>query len=373
MRRRKARGWWFLGLLLLVLIGAAVGIRAWSIQRDVAHWEAYRAHCRATGEDLGVTAWIPTAVPDEDNVFRHPWMSGFLESETSPQSEAVAELRSLPGLALDGYVGPSEGNSWFDGREAEAAAVLQAGKERASHVKAIHEAAARVACQPPVDLADSMKDIDGPWTRISDLGPMLTLLADAAMASGDASLATDNLEALLRLGNHLRGGSFLLVTVIGANFESRAGVIIDAGLSRQVFRPEDRRRLLAAMRTRPVPDEIVAAMRVERGIFLGSLNGEVTKSPPAGFRGKFAAFLNPPRRLVATNSLHFCRMLEGILASGASRGAWEDFARHIHEVSRVEIKPTIKISVSSLVMTNLAESLFVQEDYFDHLRQLLAD
>jgi hypothetical protein len=127
------------------------------------------------------------------------------------------------------------------------------------------------------------------------------------------------------------------------------------------------------MRTRPVPDEIVAAMRVERGIFLGSLNAEVTKSTPAGFREKFAAFLNPPRRLVATNSLHFCRMLEGVLASGASRGAWEDFGRHIHEVSRIEIKPTIKISVSSLVMTNLAESLFVLEDYLGHLRQRLAE
>ncbi len=218
-----------------------------------------------------------------------------------------------------------------------------------------------------------MKDIDGPWTRISDLGPMLALHADAAMASGDASLATAHLEAMLRFGSHLRGGNFLLVTLQGGLFENRAAMIIDAGLSRHVFRPEDRLRLLASMRTRPFPDEMVAAMRVERGIFLASLEGEVTKGTPTGIKEKFAAFLNPPRRLVATNSLHFCRMLEGTLAFGASRGAWEDFGRHIHGVSRGEIKPTIKISVSTLVMTNLAESLFVHEDYLDHVRQRLAE
>jgi hypothetical protein len=372
MPRWKARSWWIL-VLLLLLIAAAAGFRSWSIQRDVAQWEDYRAHCRATGQDLGVESWLPAPVPDEDNVFRHPWMSVFLDSETSPQAEAVAKMRSRPGLDLEGYEGPSDGKSWFDGREAEAAGVLQSGKEQAADLKAIHEVAARVACQPPVDLGDSTKDIDGPWTRVSDLGPMLALHADAAMASGDASLATAHLEAMLRFGNHLRGGNFLLVTVMGVLFENRAAMIIDVGLSRQLFRPQDRRRLLAAMRTRPVPDEMVAAMRVERGIFLASLEGEVTKGTPIGFKEKFAAFLNPPRRLVATDSLHFCRMLEGILASGASRGAWEDFGRHIHEVSRGEVNPTIEISVSSLVMTNLAESLFVHEDYLDLLRQNLAE
>lgn len=319
MSRWKARIWWVLGLLLLLLVAAAAGFRSWSIQREVAQWEDYRAHCRSSGEDLGVEPWLPAPVPDEDNVFGHPWMSGFLESERSPQAEAVAKMRAGPGLALESYEAPSDGGSWFDGREAQAAALLEAGKEQASDLKAIHEAAARVACQPPVDLGDSMKDIDGPWTRISDLGPVLALHADAAVASGDASLATAHLEAMLRFGDHLRGGNFLLVTLMGWVFENRAAMIIDAGLSRHLFRPEDRRRLLAAMRTRPVPDEMVAAMRVERGIFLGSLDGEVRKGTPVGFKEKFGAFLNPPRRLVATNSLHLCRTLEGILASGAGR------------------------------------------------------
>lgn len=373
MSRWKARTWWILGLLLLLQIGAVVGFRGWAVHRDIDDWENYQANARARGEDLGIKAWLPTAVPDDDNVFGHPWVVALLASESSPQAEAVAELQAWPGLALDGYEAPSKGKSWFDGREAEAARVLRAGKDRADDFKAIHEAAGRGGCQPPVDLDGSFENVGGPWTRIGDLGQMLSVHADAAMASGDSSTAIADLEAMLNLGRHLRGGNFLLATVIGAGFEAHARKVIDAGLSRQIFQPEDRLRLLAAMRKRPVPDELAAVMRVERGVFLAALEKLVATPPPAGIKAKFAAFLNPSRRLVATNSLHFCRMLDAPLASGGGRAAWEDFDLHVQERSQLKETPATGIAASALALGNVAVGLFVHEDALDQIRLRLAE
>lgn len=358
---------------MLLQIGWAVGFQTWAIRRDIVQWEKYQAHCRAIGEDLGIKAWLPPVVPDDDNVFTHPWVTGFVASESSPQAVAVAEMQPWPGLALDGYEAPSKGKSWFDGREAEAAAVLRAGKDRAGDFGAIHEAAGRGGCQPPVDLDGSFENVGGPWTRIGDLGQMLSVHADAAMASGDSSTAVADLEAMLNMGRHLRGGNFLLATVIGAGFEAHARKVIDAGLSRQIFHPEDRQRLLAAMRTRPVPDELAAVMRVERGVFLAALEKLVATPQPAEFKAKFRAVLNPPKRLVATNSLHFCRMLDAPLASGGGRAAWEDFDLRVQELSQEKATPATRIAASALALGNLAASLFVHEDALDQIRQRLAE
>jgi hypothetical protein len=372
--RWKARTWWILGLLLLLQLGAAVGFRSWAIQRDIERWEEYQARCRSQGEDLGIKPWLPAAVPDDDNLFTHPWVIAFLASESSPQAEAVAEMQAWPGLDLDGYEAPAEGKSWFDGREAETAAVLQAGKERADHFRAIHEAAGRGGSRAPVDFDGPFENIGGPWTRISDLGGMLAVHADAAMASGDGPAATADLEAMLRLGNHLRGGNFLLATLIGTGFEGNARRILDAGISRRIFNPADRRRLLAALRTRPVAEELAAVSQVERGMFLAALEGLVATRPPAGIKASYAAFLNPPRRLGATNSLHLCTTLDAPLAAGGSRTAWEDFDRQVSTLSQEEEIPGTEIAGFFLgQLSNVATGLFLHEDELDLLRQRLAE
>jgi hypothetical protein len=373
MPRWKARTWWILGLLLLLQLAVAVGFCKHAIRRDLERWEDYQAHCRSIGEDLGIEAWLPAPVAPEDNVFNHPWITGFLVSESSPQAQAVGELQPWPGLGLDGHEEPADGKSWFDGREAEASAVAQAGRDRAGHFKAIHEATARTGCRPPLDFSGSYETLSGPWSRVAEFRPMLAIHAEAAMLSGDISAATADLEAMLRLGKHLRGQNFLIATLIGMAFDSRAKPIIDLGLTRNLFQAGDRRRLLAAMRTRPVHDEMAAVMRVERGMFLASLEDEIEKAQPAGFDAKLEAWLNPPARRIATNSYHFCKLLEPTLANSASRSSWEDLDRAIRRMSKEEPTPANGIAKTIYVLIGEFGPCFEQEDELDALRQRLAE
>jgi hypothetical protein len=373
MPRWKARTAWIAGSLLMLQIGAVLGQRMWSIQRDLKRWEAYQSQQRLEGEDLGIKAWLPPAVADEDNLFAHPWMLGFMASEDSPQAGAVAQLRAWPELGFDSYKAPSEGQSWFDGREAEADATLRAGRERAADLEAIHAAAGRPACQPPVALEPSYECLAHRWTRVNDLGPLLELHADAAMASGDGAAATIDLEAMLRLGQHLRGADFLLATVIGAGFEARALPLVEAGLQRNLFRGEEKRRLLAAIRTRPLPEEMAAVMRVERGLFLATLERLNPDRPPAGLKERWANWLHPPERLVATNSLHFCQMLDAPLGSPGGRPAWEDFHQRVCAPSPQDATPGTALASAALALGNVAAGLFAQEDELDRIRQQLAE
>lgn len=373
MSRGKSRIWWILGFLLLFQIAAAVGFRARAIRQDIGRWEEFQANCRTTGEDLGIKPWLPPEVADEDNFFRHPWVTGFLASESSPQAEAVEELQPWPGLALDGHEEPAEGKSWFDGREAVASAVIEAGKDRADHFKEVHEAAGRNGCQPPLDFSGSYETLSGPWTRVAGLGPMLAVHAEAAIVSGDAPAATADLEAMLRLGNHLRGQNFLLATLIGMAFETRARPIIELGLTRQVFQAGDRGRLLAAMRTRPVHDELAAVMRVERGMFLASLEDQFKKAATTGTKAKLEAWWNPPGRTIATNSFHFCKLLEPTLANPGARTSWEDFDRMIRRMAKEEPTPANAIAKTMYVLIGEFGPYFAQEDQLDLLRQRLAE
>ena len=373
MPRWKARTAWIVGSLLLLQIGALVGQRMWAIQRDIRRWEAYREQCRLRGEDLGIKAWLPPAVADSDNLFGHPWVLGFMASEDSPQAASVAKLQAWPGLALEAYEAPADGKSWFDGREAEAAAVLRAGRERSSDLEAIHAAAGRRACRPPVVPDATYEGPPHRWQRVNDLGPLLALHADAAMATGDTAAATRDLEAMLRFGRHLRGADFLLATVIGAGFEARAMPIVEAGLQRDLFRQEDKRRLLAALRTRPLPEELAAVMRVERGVFLATLERLIPDRPPTGLKERWTNWLQPPERLVATNSLHFCQMLDAPLATPGARKAWEDFGQRLSALSRRDAPPRTELANAALVVGNVAAALFIQEDELDRIRQRLAE
>lgn len=371
--RWRAKTWWILGSLLLLQILAALGFHLKAIQRDIQHWEDYQRQCRSRGEDLGIKAWLPPEVADENNLFAHPWVVGFLDSEHSPQAKAVASLREWPDSSLDGYEAPTAGQSWFDGREAEAAAVLRAGQDRAADLRAIREAAGRSACRLPIDDHGSYEGMRDPWTRIRHLETLLALHADAALASGDGPAATADLEAMLRIGKHLRGCNFLLSTMIGTGFEGRTLPLIDAGLQRSIFGADQKQRLFLALRTRPVDEEWTAVMRVERGLFLAALKQMNPNRPPTGFREQWAARLNPPKRLVATNSLHFCRLLEAPLSAGGDRAAWESFSRHIDEIPRDQRSPLTEIAAAGLYMTNMAPALFVQEDELDLLRKRLAE
>lgn len=263
MSGRKNKGWLIFSAIVFLGVLAALLYGAHGVKQDIERWDAYQQAARARGDDLGFKRWLPADPAADEDLFRHPWIQSFIDDEASAEAKAAESMHPWSGLGMDAYEVPVEGASWFEGRGEEMAKVLAAGEARQSDLEAIREEAARPGCRIPFDPDQPLEISSG--LRISELGAVLEIHADAAILSGDGETAAADIEALLRLGAHLRGQNKLLTTLVGVRFESRASGLLEVGLTRGGFSQEARQRMLRAMRTRSVPDELANVMRVERG------------------------------------------------------------------------------------------------------------
>lgn len=358
---------WFWLTLVAVVFLALLGLRAEATRRDVERWQAYQSMSRQAGDDLGVEAWLPPDVAETDNLMTHPWVAGFLSSESSAQSIALDSLQPWPGLALDGYLGPEEGRSWFEGRESESERVRHAALTYEADLAAIHEAAGRPGCRLPVDFSRPFELDDKSWLRVDQIRHALSVQADAEVAHGDGEAASRHLAALFRWGDHLRGQDFLLASVVGAGFESDAIAIARAGVVRKAFSPAERKRLLVAMRARPAENELLQVMKVERGWFLMTLD-EAVAAAPAGLLS-FNAWLHPAERLRATNALHFCHALDSVRPP--TRPAWmrfhEAFGKPVPDRRHGIAATSLQISAGTV------PAFFLLEDDLRELQEMLAE
>ncbi|MCW1885260.1 hypothetical protein OKA04_11015 [Luteolibacter flavescens] len=316
--------WWVLGTVPVVAVLAAFGLRIHGVQRDVGRWQEYQRASAAAGEDLGIANWLPAPVAESDDLMKHPWMVGFLSSETSPEAKVVASMQpeAVPGLEY--YEVPAYATSWFDGKVAEIDRVLDLGGKEWEHLRGIHDAIARSGCTVPIDLERPMESAGGSWTRLSAVSKALALQADAAIASGKEDAAVATIESILRLGGHFAGKNSLISTIIGAGAEAQALGLIELGLARHAFSENGRKRLLAALPTRDLPRQMATVMRVERGIFLKEI-APLAKLQPAGSVKSLRGFFYPPERVVAANSLFYCETLDAVLTPPLSRETWDRF------------------------------------------------
>ena len=300
----------------------------------------------------------------------HTWMRDFLASESSKAAKAVAALQSEPGLGLDDYVPPAEAQSWFDGKEAEAIKVRETARLYAIHLSGILEAAKRQSCRLPVDFTRSYGVCAGPWVRLGKLPKVLVVQADAAISHGDGETACEYLIAMFRLGNHLRSQNFMLASVLGASFEGQAAGATELGVDRGIFSPEMRGRLLASMRRRPLAEELVAVMKVERAWFLQQL--ELLPSSPVRGIGRLSPqnLFNPPERIKAVNALFFCKTLDTALDQTPSRETWERFDTSLQKITKKESAPTLAAG-SFFGLRGIIRSLFFLEDDLERLRTKL--
>jgi hypothetical protein len=376
----KRRRWWIwpVAIILPLLIFAA-GVwfyRDNGIKRDLESWRNYQAAARARGEDLGIEAWLPPKVADSDNLFTHPWMLGFIEGESSPQAETVAALQPWPGLGLEDYELRVEdyesGKTWFDDKPTERERVLEAGRTHAKDLAAIHEMAARPGARLEVDTSRGYESAFGSWPNLSDLGHMLGLHAAAALSAGDEASAVADLEALLRLGSHFRGQNFLLPQIVGAGQESSALPVIETGALKNAFSPASKQRLRAARRSRKIEDELAASWRLERGMFLQTLESVVRRSTHSDSR-PLIAFFRPPERLLAANSLAYCEMLDPALAPPLSVAAWQDFDGRITRIhKKKKSDDPVEIAHATFILGgNIVSGLLVQEEDIDRIFKLL--
>ncbi|HEY8961343.1 MAG TPA: hypothetical protein VIM57_03995 [Luteolibacter sp.] len=370
MNRFRKNALWIAGTLAVVLAATGLALRAAGARQEIERWNEYQRNRKAAGEDLGVGAWQPPNVAGEDNLMDHPWMRDFLASESSEAANAVAALQPWPELGLDGYDPPAEAQSWFDGKEAEAIKVRETARLFATHLNGIHEAAKRQSCRLPVDSARFYEAFNGSWVRLGKLPKVLVVQADAAISQGDGEAACEHLVALFRLGKHLRSQNFMLASVLGASFEGQAAGATELGLDRGIFSPEMRGRLLASMRPRPLAEELVAAMKVERAEFLQQLE-LLPSSPVRGIR-RFSPqnLFNPPERIKAANALFFCGTLDSALNQTPSRETWERFDTSLQEITKKDSAPSLAAG-ALFGLRGIIRSLFFLEDDLERLRTKL--
>lgn len=365
--------------LLLILAGGMWGYRAYGTQQDLKRWHAYEDAARARGEDLGIEAWLPPKPADAENLFTHPWMLGFLSGKSSLQATAVAALNPDGALQLDDYqysvVRDDEiARSWFEDKPAERDRVLEAGRAQAADLAAIREMVMRPHARVALDLSkgydtaafESLADVSG-------IGTALGVHADAALAAGDEASAVADLETMLRLRDHLRGQNFFLLQVVGVAMEAKACNVIEAAAKRKPFSPEAKQSLRAARRSRKLEDEFASTWRVERGVYLKTLDEYVAKTPRTGLRQNIMAFFYQPDRMVATNSLFLCEMLDPALIPAPSAAGWQDFAQRVELLRNTGVAGgPDALARATLAMTGgLVGSFYFQEEEIDRVFKLL--
>jgi len=370
MNRFRKNALWIAGTLAVLLAATGLALRAAGVRQDIERWNEYQRNRKAAGEDLGVGAWQPPNVAEEDNLMDHSWMRDFLASESSEAAKAVTSLQPWPELGLDGYAPPSEAQSWFDGKEAEAIKVRETARLYATHLSGIHEAAKRQSCRLPVDFTRFLEAYNGPWVRLGKLPKVLVVQADAAISQGDGETACEHLIAMFRLGNHLRSQNFMLASVLGVAFQTQAAGAAELGLDRGIFSPEMRGRLLASMRRRPLAEELAAVMKVERAWFLQQLE-LLPSSPVRGIRRLSPQYLfNPPERIKAANALFFCKTLDIALDQTPSRETWERFDTSLKEITKKDSAPPLAAG-ELFGLRGIIPSLSSTEEDLERLRTKL--
>lgn len=304
-------------------------------ERDLERWRDYQESARTRGEDLGIEAWLPQPVPDADNLFCHPWMVRF-----------------------------------FAGRSKELVQAL--GHPRARDFAEVHEMAARPRAWANVDFKTNIPTAFETWSDLSGLGSMLWNRAAGALYSGDEATAVDDLQALLRLGAHLRSQNILLPHLLGSAMESRALGVIETGARKKAFSPESKYRLRTARRTRELGEEIALTLLVERGLHLKHFESFFER-PRRSLGEKLSTVFTSPEHVVAANSLFLCEKLDLALSPSPSVAGWRDFARRTG-VPLLRGLPGSPIAIASRTISifgRVVGGFLTQEKQFDRVFKLL--
>lgn len=349
-------------LPLLLLGGAWLSVELWS-NRQVKRWQEFKTSAEAKGDRFTYDAWLPPAVPDEENFARHPWMERALTDESS----VIARLEAMSPKAIRGME-QWHGSQSITPSPQQAEAVLQHYASFAPEFDAIHQSCARKQCR--LSNLTSLSTSTLRSTQLSRMQKILECHAQAALIAGQEDVAVTDLTALLRLGAHLRSQNLVIYMVLGAGAEARALTLINTSLPTGAFRPESRKKLLEAMRTRPARDEIPFLLRTERQFQLQIIdlmenpaveNGDaVMRWPVRTFPSLKRAHLSQCRRFI-------CEQTASLLLVPARTDAWR------LEQEKPEPKAPAAIpGIGLSQLTPIISGLMLQEEEFDQLRRILA-
>ena len=364
--------WWIILLLIPILsLPAGLIIRSIKERQAIQAWETFKISAEAGGEDFRSAAWSPAAVPDDQNFAKHPWIVKLIGGEELPAAELSLKIRDLP--ILEEYTGPEDGNLWLAENPGVAQEVLALTKS--VDLASLREAAALPGCRWPWSI--TMSDNHSvEIKRLGNLGSLLGLEAEAALATGDLVTATADLEALLRIGNFQRAQNNLLCVIYGAGMESAAVNLIESGLRSRAFSPDDRKRLLAACRARTITDELAKTMRYERGSYLEmlSLLEQSARSNP-GSQMTLTGVFSSTEETLARSRLFYCQSVQAVLQGPGGRSDWERLAATFEkEISLKSKSKGDPLAIPVLYSTtSVIPPMMEIETRFDSMRKHLAE
>ena len=352
------------------MVVAGLVVRLEVIRRDVELWETYQKESRSRGEDLGIDAWLPPAVADAENFVAHPWIAAMIASETSPEAQVGREWADWQSNKLKDYIGPNEGKSWFEIHPDKAAVVMERGTPLAANFRAIREAAGRPGCRLPSSVDHDTDRLSVALRPLSDTMEMLSIHAEAALAMDQEAIAVEDIEALLRMGDHLQSQHFLVAVLSGKRAKASALSLIEVGLAHERFSPASRLRLRSALVLPPTAEEAATTMRLERGMVLektGKLLGRRATSERF-----LEGFLQPPARRVARFNYSFCKVLDGVLQKPPTRVTWEAFDSLVEEAAKDLSSSELAVGSVS-VYRGIFPLFFSHADRIERIRQQLAE
>jgi len=313
---------WLGIFLFLLLAGLALCWKRQSdISRDVERWDHFVAEWTAKGEDFSAGHWAPPAVPDADNFAAHPAIAALWASGTSEPSKALAQIdpKEVPGMN-DAQVSDPE-LTWLEEHPKDAAEALARLQPVAPLLASVREAAGRSGCRFAFD-AERLEELqpDGRFERLNLLSLCLAAEAEASLMAGSEVDSAADLEAMFRIGSHLRSQREMLLMLQGAAFENRAIEVINAGVRQKRWSPGTRTRLLAAL---PSPaklsPELCDMIRLDRGNFVRVFDTSDPNSDTVKASSKkpvWRAWFHPPQRDAAVEKWVLCSKYQPFLSSG---------------------------------------------------------
>jgi hypothetical protein len=310
----KAWGWLLIFGVLLAGFWLSLELRA---NRAEAEWREFVATWEARGEAFDVEANLPPVIPDEENFAEHPWVKKVLEGD----SAVIARLDEMDPRQIAGYEEWVSSGYGEDARplmtEELAERVRRHGEEFATELREFEEALGRPGIRIAGKGFPAGLDEVGRLKHFANLGQLLDALSYLALRHGDEKEFTRLVVMELRAGATLRNSNYLMGVVAGAGFEGKAYEALGKLPELEKWPAAEKTEWLdaLALRKRPLADEFVATLRVERGNFLSML--EYIERLPVKVR-KFKD-LKPVRREVsATAQLTACKELqEKVLANGS--------------------------------------------------------
>jgi len=350
----------------MVVVGLVVRMQV--IRRDIERWENYQRECRSRGEDLGIEAWLPPVVADGENFAAHPWIKAVITSEKSPEAKVGWDWKYWAYDELEDYEGPNNGKSWFEGKPEKAAAVMERGVGLAADFKAIREAAGRRGCRLPVAVDRDRDRLAEVLRRLRDTTEMISLHAEAALALNQEAAAVEEIEALLRMGDHLQSQHFLLSVLAGKQVKAGAVSLIEVGLEGKRFSPASRVRLRGSLMIPPAGEDAATIMRLERGMTLEEMGRVLERRVPGELFGE--GFMQPPARRSAIFKYSFCKILDSVLLKPQMRSTWEEFDQVV-EKAKEDAQPGDLAVGSLLLYGGIFSSSFQHADRIEQVRKQL--